>query len=280
MEKEEQKSLKEINNSLQENIRLLPDEYQQQIRPSAEDLNKVAADYEQMMKGLPKLLLFMFALIVLFMALFGSFAYYSVQLEKTIDEKNNIIRRYQYHDSIYSILLDRNDSTQYVYYRIRNGKPITYHELEHQYDSLQLKYYEVQLENAHNQDVLELLQQLYPYEVTERDGNIRVSGLNYRSQISSAHAKIDSLERLNKRTYNKYDIEKLKLELILKNYPITLRQDSTRIFLEAPKLDSAMMLLPYYRDKLTYDSITRTWSIVYTRKEVVVTESKKSKKKK
>lgn len=280
MEREKQKSLKEINKSLQENIRMLPEEYLRQMQPSAEDLDRVTAEHEQMIKALRPLFIAMFVLIVLFGSLFGSFAYYSVQLERSIDDKNEIIRRYQYQDSIFSRLLDQTDTSKYISYRICNGVPVTYHQLACKYDSLQTKYNELLMENAHNQDVLELIQQLYPYEVTERDGNIRVTGLNYRSQISSANAKIDSLDRLNKKTYNKYDIEKLKLELILKNYPITLKQDSTRIILEAPKLDSAMMLLPYYRDKLTYDSITRTWSIVYTRKEVVVTESKKSKKKK
>lgn len=279
MERKEQKSLKEINKAIQENIHLLPDEYQQQIQSSVDDLDKVAADYEQMMKGLPKLLLFLFALIVLLLALFGSFAHYSVQLEKNIDEKNNIIRRYQYYDSIYSMLLEKNDSTEYVYYRIRNGKPITYHELERQYDDLQKKYYALQQENANNQDILELLQQLYPYKVTESNGTLTVSGLNYKSQISGANAKIDSLERLNKKTYNNYDIVKLKLELILKNYPILVMQDSNRYYIEAPKIDSALMLLPYYRDKLTYDTITKKWSIVYTHKEVV-TESKTLRKKK
>ena len=273
MKVEERKSLKEINKTLQENIRLLPDEYQQQVQPSMEDLEKFSSEHEQMMKGLPRLLLFMFGMIVLLLAMFGSFAYYSVKLEDTIIEKNNIIRQYQYHDSIYSVLLDKNDSTGYVYYRIRNGKPVTYHELEQQYDSLSAR-------NRHNEALLESLHQMYPYEVKSRNGGYTVYGPNYENQLEEANARIDSLERLCAQYQYESRVQKAKLDLITDRYPIIVRQDTNSVVVKSPTIDSALMLLPYYRDNLKYDADKKVWSIITVKEKVIITEREANKRKK
>lgn len=273
MKVEERKSLKEINKTLQENIRLLPDEYQQQVQPSMEDLEKFSSEHEQIMKGLPRLLLFMFGMIVLLLAMFGSFAYYSVKLEDTIIEKNNIIRQYQYHDSIYSVLLDKNDSTGYVYYRIRNGKPVTYHELEQQYDSLSAR-------NRHNEDLLESLHQMYPYEVKSRNGGYTVYGPDYKEQLREAHAQIDSLERLCAQYQYENRVQKAKLDLITDRYPIIVRQDTNSVVVKSPTIDSALMLLPYYRDNLKYDADKKVWTIITVKEKVIITEREANKRKK
>lgn len=272
MKKEEPKSLAEINKSLQENIQLLSDECQQQLKPSMDDLETFTSEYKQMMKVLRPLLLVMFALIVIFAALLGSFGYYSAKLEDTIVEKNNIIRRYQYHDSVYSVLLDKNDSTGYVSYRIRNGKPITYHQLEHYYDSLQAK-------NNHNENVLELLQRLYPYEIKNRDGGFSIYGPNFKEQLSEANARLDSMERLCAQYQYENRVQKAKLDLIIDRYPIIVKHDSNSVVVKSPTIDSALMLLPYYRDNLTYDAEKKMWRIV-TKEKVIITEREVNKRKK
>lgn len=254
MKVEERKSLKEINKTLQDNIQLLPDEYRRQLQPSMDDLEKFTSEHEQMIKGLPKLLLFMLALIVLFLALFGSFGYYSVELEETIADKNVIIRRYQYQDSIYSVLLDMSDSIENVSYRIRNGKPITYHQLEHDYDSLQAK-------NDHDENVLKSLHRLYPYEVKTGDDGFTVYGPNYKEQLREANARRDSLERLCTQYLYENRVQKAKMDLIMNRYPIVVKHDSNNVVVVSPTIDSALLLLPYYRDKLKYNAEKKTWSI-------------------
>ena len=280
MKKEEQKSLSEINKTLLENIRLLPDECQQQLAPAMNDLEKFTSEQKQMMKVLRPIILVMFVLMVLFGALFGDYAFYSMQLEKSIEDKNNIIRRYQYQDSIYSVLLDMNDSTRYISYRIRNGKPVTYHQLEHQYDSLQTRYYDLLYENAEKQDVLELLQQLYPYELKSKDGTLTVYGPNYKEQLREISAREDSLKRLCTQCQYENRVYKAKLDLITNRYPIMVKQDSNSVSVSSPRIDSALMLLPYYRDKLTYDAESKAWSIVTVREKVVVTEREVDRRKK
>lgn len=258
MKKEEQKSLTEINKSLQENIQLLPEECRQQLRPSMDDLEAFTSEYNQMMKVLRPLLLVMFAMIVILAALFGSFGYYSAKLEETIMEKNGIIRKYQYHDSIYSLLLDRNDSAEYVYYRIRNGKPVTYHQLERQHDSIQRLYYQVTNESERNADMADF----------------------YSAQLSKAYVEIDSLHRLCYNYRYENHVQKCKLDLVTKRYPITIKQDTNSVSVSAPKIDSALLLLPYYRENLKYDEKTKSWSIITIREKMIITERETNKRKK
>ncbi len=273
MKKEEQKSLTEINKSLQESIQLLPEECRQQLKPLMNDLGAFTSEYNQMMKVLRPLLLVMFIMIVIFAALFGSFGYYSVQLEETIADKNNIIRRYQYHDSIYSVLLDMNESTGYVSYRIRNGQPMTYHQLEQQFDSLKAK-------NRQNETLLELLHQLYPYEVKSKKGGYTIYGPDYKGQLREANACADSLKRLCTLYQYENRVQEAKLDLITNRYPIIVRQDSNSVVVKSPTIDSALMLLPYYRDNLKYDAERKTWSIVTVKEKVIITERETNKRKK
>lgn len=280
MKKEEQKSLNEINKSLQENIRLLPDECQQQLKPSMEEMEKFTSEHEKMMRALRPLFLIMFILMILFGALFADYAFYSSQLEKTIDNKNDIIRRYQYQDSVYSRLLEQTDTSKYISYRIYKGQPITYQQLARKYDTIQTKYNKLLEEDAEKQTILESIQQLYSYEVKPKNGGFTIYGPDYKEQLRLANAQADSLQRLcNQCQYENY-VQKAKLDLVINRYPIFFRQDSNSVFISSPQIDSALMLLPYYRDNLEYDAENKTWSIVTVREKVIISEREVNRKKK
>lgn len=280
MKAEKVLNLEEVNKKLQEGIRMLPEESQEQLRSSAEELDNITAEHLLLKKGLRVMLIVLYTIIIVLAALFISFGIYSGELEDTIYEKNAIISRYQKQDSLYSKLLDKNDALDKVSYRILNGEPVTYHQLLHMYDSLQEKYYTEQLNYERLQEVLSLINGLYPYKVSYEGGHTKVSGPNYKHQMEEAKALIDSLNRKNMAYRNDYELAKLKLELILKNYPIELWQDSNMLYIKAPKLDSALMLLPYYRDNLKYDADKKTWNIITIREREIITEREVKKKKK
>ncbi len=145
---------------------------------------------------------------------------------------------------------------------------------------MQIKYNALQLENEDNKDVLELVHKLYPYEVIKTDGKIKVSGPDYKEQLRKVKFEKDSVAQLYSDINDKYEIVKLKYELICKYYPITVGQDGNRYYLDAPKIDSALLLLPYYRDKLSYDSVNKNWSIVTIHERVVVPQRENNKRKK
>ena len=66
------------------------------------------------------------------------------------------------------------------------------------------------------------------------------------------------------------DIQSMALGLIKRNYGIdytsTLNGDTRTVHVQGNKVDSALMLLPYYRQKLTYDSKTKSWMVEVKKK--------------
>lgn len=116
---------------------------------------------------------------------------------------NSKIESLEYRDSLFKTFMEP-DSTSYITYRIKNGKPVTYRQLSHESDSLQNKY----------NDIVQLKE-------------------HYRIQLG----------------------------LITRNYPILLKKEGDVYSVYAPKLDSALYLLPVYRDKIRFDKRTNSWIV-------------------
>lgn len=266
-DKNKYKDISEVNAEIQRQILSMPEEQRLQIQSAAEELNDFATDYKQMIKGVRVVVLILFIGMLVFAGLFFSFGTYSASLEETIARKNSIISNYQHRDSLYERILDIKDSMYHVTYRMYNGELVTYRQLEHQYDSIQMLYYNERRENSDNQAYLKMIKELYPAITMSKSGDkLHVSGPDYNTQITAAYARVDSLEGVCWSAHNDYEEAKLKYELISKHYPIVVKQDSNRFYIEAPKIDSALLLLPYYRDKLSYNPETGMWYITHPKK--------------
>lgn len=51
------------------------------------------------------------------------------------------------------------------------------------------------------------------------------------------------------------------LKVILKNYPIKIKTSNDYFWAISPQIDSALMLLPVFRDKIKYNEKEKVWSI-------------------
>jgi len=73
----------------------------------------------------------------------------------------------------------------------------------------------------------------------------------------------DNLKLMNKISDLEYDIDlyKIKLQDIERHYGIKVVDDKSFFHLEAKKVDSAMILLPVFRDKMAFDSTKNRWRI-------------------
>lgn len=73
----------------------------------------------------------------------------------------------------------------------------------------------------------------------------------------------DNLKLMNKIGDLEYkiDLYKIKLQDIEMQYGIKVVDDKSFFHLEAKKVDSAMILLPVFRDKMAFDSTKRQWTI-------------------
>ena len=51
------------------------------------------------------------------------------------------------------------------------------------------------------------------------------------------------------------------LKVILRNYPIKIKTSNSYFWAISPQIDSALMLLPVFRDKIKYNEKEKVWSI-------------------
>ena len=79
--------------------------------------------------------------------------------------------------------------------------------------------------------------------------------------------KYDELVDENDELRKERDILNLKLNLIQKNYNITFEESEKRIIIHAEKIDSALLLFPYYKDNLKYNSEEKTWTITFPKND-------------
>lgn len=127
-------------------------------------------------------------------------------------------------DSLFNAIMEP-DSNMSVTYRVQpNGKVVTYHQLEQQNDSFSRKYEEEKNKN----------------EVT-----------------NFLHVTIEK--------YNDVLLENEKLKdrisFIKATYHINIIEQKNGFRLVSPEIDSALILLPYYRNMLKYNSKEHSWSI-------------------
>jgi hypothetical protein len=204
-------------------------------------------------------------------------------------EKTNIINKLQWTDSLFNQIMNlQYDSlgNRSVTYRTVNGKIITYDALIKENDrinqekmELKYKHNRIQYEISNLQWIDSLFRNIMPI----KDDNVQFSIYRYNDgriitydDFAKENKMLSSekydLEKENKMlSSEKYDLEKAnnllktKLDLVQKKYDITFKETDKSIKIEALKLDSALMLLPYYRDKLEYNPENKSWTITYSK---------------
>lgn len=211
----------------------------------------------------------LFRLVSIFMVILGaSLLFNFMQLDRTsaLEVK---ISNLEYRDSLFNIFMEP-DSNKMFSYRIKNGKPITYKQLNIENDSL----YQELTTTTTQKEQYKSLQSYYASSLDATNANLEYSDslfntfmepdsnytFSYRIRngkpvsYKQLSAQLDSLSKLNAHY-------RVQLELILKNYPIELKQNGNKYTISSPKIDSALILLPYYRDLLKYVKDEHKWEI-------------------
>ena len=71
----------------------------------------------------------------------------------------------------------------------------------------------------------------------------------------------DSLQTRIFELENALYMQQLESDMIKMQYPIRVIHKNNKYWVEAPQIDSAMMLLPVYRNRLEYDQKENVWQI-------------------
>lgn len=189
----------------------------------------------------------LFLLLLILIAL-GVSLYYNETLQEQVNKRDIIIEKLTQDSILNKIMNIKYDSisksTSYSY-RTRNGKLLKYDELANELDKSK---------EDNKQDRNEL--------ITE-----------YNSLVNRYNKLVESQSELNNNFNQVADSLysfKIVLQLIQSNYHIDFVIDRNgngkieEVSLKADKLDSALVLLPYFRDRLTLDKVDKNkkfWTI-------------------
>ncbi len=224
-------------------------------------------------------------------------------------DRNNVLKDrieiLEQRDSLYREILG-SDTTGAVSYRVRDNKPITYHEMAiendvlhgsvdsyKKWDSLlceimgvseqgKVRYYtsydkiityeDLATENSNYiEQIYRLEQELDSLRQSnvisnqllwKRDGRIIYlvksnRPISYEELATERDSLLNRIDKLS----NDLSLSEKKLNLITKQFPIEIVCGDGFITLKSEQLDSALVLLPYYRDRLSYDPEKQLWRI-------------------
>lgn len=131
-------------------------------------------------------------------------------------------------DSLFNAIMEPDSNMTVTYGVHGDGRVVAYHQLEKQKDSISRKYEDEKLKNRINQDT---------------------------------HVDREMFENLL------FENEKLKdrIDVIKSTYHIQIIEEKDGYRLVSPVIDSALILLPYYRDMLKYNNKDHCWSIKIVR---------------
>ena len=121
--------------------------------------------------------------------------------------------------------------------------------------------------NMYNDNLLEDVTQkkeiITKYEQAVRHDTIHTYYDESGKEITVPSLLDDNLKLMNKihDLEFKLDQYEMKLQSIEAQYGIKVVNDKNLYHLEGRKVDSALLLLPVFRDKMTYDSIKKQWTI-------------------
>lgn len=173
-----------------------------------DEANQIIVENKKADNGIGYAMLIMIGLIIYL--IFNSYqSDYQINILNTdIVEKRNTINNLQWSDSLFTKFMDLTyDSVtglRTIYYKSKNGRPITYSDLIKENDSLKVKLVNLENNNRFNE---------------------------------------------------------LKLSLAKNNYDISFIETDSYIKIMAPKIDSALLLLPHYKNKIKYDMNKKTWNV-------------------
>lgn len=97
-------------------------------------------------------------------------------------------------------------------------------------------------------------------DTTITDSNKRERGLTIEKLLNE---NLELFKKINDYEYRIYEYETY-LDLIKRQYGISILDENHSIRAKGEKVDSAMLLLSVYRDNLRYDSIKKHWYITNT----------------
>lgn len=192
--------------------------------------------------------------LVVLIGLFAFMVYYNYTLQNQVQERDDIIRELAFSDSLvnqyFDVRMDTVHSSKIYSLKDEYGPKEIHHHTTETIRETYTEYVEdtLALYSKHNQLV----------EIAKK----------YNTLVGEYNALINKVNVTNRQIISLSDslqMQKMALSLIKKNFDIDFRgvveDGSIQVEICSAKADSAFMILPYYREKLKYNSSKKIWEI-------------------
>lgn len=226
--------MKKDNNTIFENILLIEKGIKNIDTKSPnnidlQDLLNKTNELKRNFKGIRNLLLILFSLIiVLIIILILQFDF-----ENKVNDFNNGLEGLKEDSLIVKILdIKNNDSTYSFNYYENKGNIVSYNNLKKENDSI------------------------YKIITNQKNKNERI--LNLAQKVIKNSNKINEY---NNKLLDENNNLKIKLNLVTENYPINFIETNNSIRIESKKIDSSLILLKHFRNRMTFNSKDNVWTI-------------------
>jgi len=216
----------------------------------------------------------LFLLILILIAL-GVSLYYNKTLQQQVNKRDILIENLTNRDSILNKIMDfKYDSitkTSTYSYRVREGKVLKYNILAEEldktrndYDSISEKHNKIIDKNNQNINDYNSLSESFNSLNKEHNDLIQKYGL-LADRFNEMIEKQKKMNNNFNQVSDSLSSFKTVLQLIQSNYPISFNINRNgnikNISIKAAPLDSALILLPYFRDRLKLDKDKKIWTI-------------------
>lgn len=216
----------------------------------------------------------LFLLLIILISL-GVSLYYNMTLQEQINKRDFLIEKLTRRDSILNKIMnikyDSISKSISYSYRTRDGKILKYNELAVELDKSIEDYKEIAQKHKliveqNNQNINDYNSLSKSFDLLTQDHYKLIE--KYNSLVGEYNEMVKRQTQLDNRFNQVADSLssfKTVIKLIQSNYPIDFKinRDGTikKISIKAEQLDSALILLPYFRNRLKLDKGKNIWLI-------------------
>lgn len=206
-------------------------------------------------------------LLLIFISL-GVSLYYNQTLQEQVNERDVLIKDLTQKDSILNQIMDtKYDSvtkTTSFSYRVKDGKVLKYNSIANELYKT-IKDYD-QIYKKHNKIIIKNNQNVMDYNLLNKDYvelQVRFNSLvdEFNGKIADKNKLTDENNLLRDSLASYNSVIRLIQSNYHVNYNISRNGKKKNISVNADKLDSALVLLPYFRDRLKLDKEGKVWTI-------------------
>ncbi len=180
------------------------------------------------------------------------------QLASEHDSLRRSVNQYVYRDSLLSSIIGiKKDEGSIRYYTI-NDKTVTYEDFVKE----NFEFRDLVLLLERQVDSLRYIDEVSKKILWRKGGSINYLVRNGNPiTYEELAAERDSLSEIISGLRSALSVSEQKIDLVTRELPIKIVTKDNYIYVESPQIDSALVLLPYYRDRIKLDSEKGVWII-------------------